>query len=51
MKQVLSYGEGKTVAEGLEYVAAWNSAFLASEDLGEALSSFMEKRPPRYSGR
>ncbi|AKT38066.1 crotonase/enoyl-CoA hydratase family protein [Chondromyces crocatus] len=51
VKQVLGYGEGKTVAEGLEYVAAWNSAFLASEDLGEALSSFMEKRPPRYSGR
>lgn len=51
VKQVLAYGEGKSVAEGLEYVAAWNSAFLASEDLGEALSAFMEKRPPSYKGR
>ena len=51
VKQVLAFGEGKTVAEGLAYVAAWNSAFLASEDLGEALAAFVEKRPPQYKGR
>ncbi len=50
-KQVLAYGEGKTVAEGLAYVAAWNAAFVASEDLGEAVSAFFEKRKPDFRGR
>eukprot|EP00164_Ancoracysta_twista_P001474 GFYU01001923.1.p1 GENE.GFYU01001923.1~~GFYU01001923.1.p1 ORF type:complete len:427 (-),score=127.09 GFYU01001923.1:143-1423(-) len=27
-KQVINYGQGKPIAEQLEYVAAWNSAFL-----------------------
>jgi enoyl-CoA hydratase len=51
VKRVLDFGEGKPAADGLAYVAAWNSAFLHSEDLGEAITAFMEKRPPRYSGR
>jgi enoyl-CoA hydratase len=51
IKDVLRAGEGKTVAEGLAYVAGHNAAFLASEDLGEALAAFMEKREPRYQGR
>jgi enoyl-CoA hydratase len=51
VKRVLDFGVGKTPAEGLEYVAAYNSAFLASEDLGEALAAFLEKREPNYRGR
>jgi enoyl-CoA hydratase len=39
------------VAEGLEYVATWNSAFLASDDLVEAMTAFMEKRPANFTGR
>lgn len=51
VKDVLDFGADKSVAEGLAYVASHNSAFLASEDLGEALTAFMEKREPRYQGK
>ncbi len=50
IKQVLDYSAGKSVADGLEYVAAWNAAFLASQDLCEAMAAFAQKRPPRFRG-
>jgi enoyl-CoA hydratase len=49
-KQVLKACEDRTVEEGLDYVAVWNSAFLQSNDLVEALGAFMEKRPPNFTG-
>jgi len=39
------------LADGLRQVATWNAAFLASEDLGEAMAAFAEKRAPRFQGR
>lgn len=51
VKEVLDFGEGKTAAEGLRYVAAWNSAFLPAEDLGEAVAAFAAKRAPVYQGK
>jgi enoyl-CoA hydratase len=50
-KQVLKYCEGKSVEDGLAYVATWNAAFIQSDDLGEAMAAFFEKRRPRFTGR
>jgi enoyl-CoA hydratase len=49
-KAVLRAGEGRSVEEGLEFVATWNAGFLASDDLTEAMTAFMEKRPAVFTG-
>ncbi len=50
-KAVIAANEGRTVAEGLEYVATWNAGQLASDDLVEAMMAFMERRPATFKGR
>ncbi|TFH29364.1 MAG: hypothetical protein E4H00_07100 [Myxococcales bacterium] len=50
VKAVLSYSEEHSVADGLEYVAQWNSSFVQSNDVVEAVTAFIEKRPPAFSG-
>ena len=49
-KAVLRAGDGRTVDEALDYVALWNAAFLHSNDLGEAMASFVQKRDPEFRG-
>jgi enoyl-CoA hydratase len=51
IKRVMNYCADKSVADGLGYVAVWNSAFLQSADLVEALAAFRERRAPRFEGR
>lgn len=51
VKQVLNYSADRSVADGLEYVANWNSAFLGSEDLGEAFAAFAQRREPVFKGK
>jgi enoyl-CoA hydratase len=49
-KAVLQAADRTAIAEGLEYVAVWNAGFLQSDDLTEAFTAFMEKRPPKFTG-
>ncbi|MDG1482490.1 MAG: crotonase/enoyl-CoA hydratase family protein [Myxococcota bacterium] len=48
IKQVLDYCADKSIKDGLQYVALWNTAFLQSDDLAEAISAFMERREPVF---
>ncbi|NUS43686.1 MAG: crotonase/enoyl-CoA hydratase family protein [Mycobacteriaceae bacterium] len=50
VKRVMDQRTAPAVAEGLRYVALWNSAFLPSEDLGEAFAATFAKRPPQFRG-
>jgi len=51
VKETLNFSRDHGIAAGLEYVAQKNAALLPSEDLMEAFQAFVEKRPPRYTGR
>jgi enoyl-CoA hydratase len=50
IKDVLDEQRTDDVAASLRYVAAWNSAFLPSKDLKEAITAMFEKRPPNFTG-
>jgi len=49
-KHVLNAAHRSATRESLDYVALWNSAFLHSGDLEEAVQAFIERRPPRFRG-
>ena len=49
-KHVVKANDGRTVEEALEYVAMWNSSFLHSDDLREAMMAYLENRSPDYRG-
>ena len=50
IKNVLAYGQDKSVDDGLRYVAVWNAGFLQSRDLEEAITAFFERRAPSFRG-
>jgi enoyl-CoA hydratase len=43
-KKILAYMEDHGVDDGLKYVAAWNSAFLNTREIQEALQKAMGKK-------
>lgn len=50
-KQVLGFAVRRDVDAALDYVALWNSAFLHSDDLTEAMTAFMQRRKPAFRGQ
>jgi len=50
-KQVLGFAARREVDLALDYVAVWNSAFLHSDDLTEAMTAFMQRRAPQFRGQ
>jgi enoyl-CoA hydratase len=47
-KEMLLYSRDHSVAEGLNYVATWNSGMLSEADLAAGLQAQMEKRQATY---
>ncbi|MGD9619090.1 MAG: crotonase/enoyl-CoA hydratase family protein [Mycolicibacterium sp.] len=50
IKDVLDEQRTAAISASLRYVAAWNSAFLASKDLTEGITAIFEKRAPSFTG-
>ncbi len=50
IKAVLNAGSEPAAAASLQTVALWNSAFLPSLDVQEAIGAFIEKRDPVFKG-
>lgn len=51
IKQVLNARSERAAAESLQTVAMWNAAQLPSQDLGEAMAAFVQRREPKFTGR
>lgn len=48
-KRVLNYSLNKSIEDGLQYVAVWNSSQLQSDDFSEAMQSTLEKRKAEFN--
>ena len=49
-KKVLAAEADMTLEDALDHVALYNSAFIESHDIVEAMNAFFEKRPPEFTG-
>jgi len=48
-KIALNYAEQHTTQDALDQVTLWNTSFLHSDDLVEAITSFVQKRKPNFN--
>ncbi len=49
IKNILNHGRGRTVEDGLNYVATWNAGMLMGHDLSEAVAAHIGKRSAKFS--
>ena len=49
-KRVLAAEADMTLENALDHIALYNSAFIESHDIVEAMNAFFEKRPPEFTG-
>jgi enoyl-CoA hydratase len=49
-KDVLNFCVGKSIDDGLKYVASVSANIIPSNDLLEAINAFSEKRKPKFTG-
>jgi enoyl-CoA hydratase len=49
-KEVLNFCVGKSIDDGLRFVASISANIIPSQDLFEAIKAFSEKRKPRFTG-
>lgn len=48
-KRVLNYSLNKSIEDGLQYVAVWNSSQLQSDDFSEAMQATAERRQANFN--
>lgn len=48
-KEVLNYGIGKDLDDGMQYVAVWNASQMQSADFGEAMQATLERRKAEFN--
>lgn len=48
-KEVLNYSMDKSIEDGLQYVAVWNSSQLQSNDFSEAMQATIERRKAEFN--
>ena len=48
-KEVLNYGIGKNIDDGMQYVAVWNSSQMQSVDFDEAMQATVERRKAEFN--
>ncbi len=48
-KRVLNFSLDKSIEDGLQYVAVWNSSQLQSDDFSEAMQATIEKRKAEFN--
>lgn len=49
VKQILNHGIGKTIDDGLDYVAVWNASMLDTLEFRRAIEGFMERKRPKFN--
>lgn len=48
-KEIINYSRDHTIADGLNYTAAWNAAMLQTQDMKDAMLSGMQKKKVTFS--